>query len=1063
MADAADRDNIFSIPPSVPFLRTLAEKLVGGSLVPGFRPLDDPLLLPTATLYLPTRRAARLLPDIFQELFDGRPVLLPVIRPVGDADEDEQLLRGLGDVEPLAPAIPVLERHLAMTRLVMAWKGALRREVLNLRLDEPLGVPASAADAAWLASDLLSLMDEIETEEADWSDLGGLVPEDHARYWQITLDFLKIVQQAWPAHLAELGRMDPKARRSLLIRREAERLTKSPPAGPVIVAGTTGSVPATAALLQAVAGLDRGAIVLPGLDWHMDERSWQALGGRDAGKGSRAGAGASTRPGSGPGHPAAQQAVPGHPQYGLKQLLETLKVDRKAVRSLGAIPSAALADREQIVSEALRPADTSDAWMSFLAEVDEERRGAALSEVALITAANEAEEALAVAVALREALERGEMAALVSPDRLLARRVANELARWSIEVDDSAGRPLDQTPPAILANLAASLALDGCDPIDLLSLLKHPLARLGLSVKDIRSAARALERGVLRGPRARQGTAGLREAVLASRDAAAKGHPPPRWKKVHDADWDTVLDLVDRLEAALAPLEELGEREEPVPVVDLARAHAEVLHRIGIDELGSDDELYSGETGDALAAFLAGLMEAGASGLEILPREWPSVCSALMSGSSVRRKLPGDPRVQILGPMEARLQSPDLVVLGGLNEGIWPQRTRNDPWLNRPMKRDLGLDPPERRIGAAAHDFAQGLGAGRVILSRAARADGAPTVASRWLQRLQTLAGPETAAAMEHRGARYRQLASLLDRTDGQVRSAQRPDPKPPLAARPKSLSVTQIERLVRDPYSIFAREVLDLFPVDPIGGEPGAADKGNIIHDALAEFLEGWTGPFDETAVARLLEIGARHFQPLDAFPAVRALWWPRFERIARGFVAFEAARADLIEHRHLEISGGVDLALPGLEFRLRGRADRIDVMKDQTVAVVDYKTGQVPSIKQVEALLAPQMPLEAAMVARLGFKDVPATLPVSELLYLQLKGGTEPVIPLSRNPKDKDLGDLAEEAWQRLEQLVVHYADEANGYLSRARVMMEGRMDGDYDHLARVQEWSVGGEDGE
>ncbi|SHL28902.1 double-strand break repair protein AddB [Roseibium suaedae] len=1050
MADRRAAPRVTTIPPSVPFLRTLAQKLVDGSLLPGFRPLDDPLLLSTVTLYLPTRRAARLLPEIFQELFGGRPVLLPKILPIGDVDEEDQMLRAERDADPLPPAMPPLERQLAMTRLVLAWKGALRREVLNLKLDEPLGVPASAADAAWLASDLLSLMDEVATEEADWTDLAGLVPEDHARYWQITLDFLKIVQEAWPAHLAQQNRMDPKVRRSLLIRREAERLAVDPPKGPVIVAGATGSVPATAALLKAVAGLENGAIVLPGLDLHLDDESWKSLGGRPARQGQIAA-------------PAGGDSVPGHPQYGLKQLLGELGLPRGDVELLAPVESEALRDREILVSEALRPADTSEGWTGFLAAFPQERRSRALAEVGMITAANEAEEALSVAIALREALERGETAALVSPDRLLARRVANELARWQIQVDDSAGRPLDQTPPAILASLAAQLALDGCDPIDLLSLLKHPLARLGLPVKDIRSAARALERGVLRGPRARAGTAGLREAVLASREAAEKGRTPPRWKKIHDGDWEAILDLVDRLAEALAPLERLAGSYEPVAVTDLAKAHADVMHLLSRDEAGSDAELYSGETGDALAQMLAGLIDAESSGLMVAPHDWPSVFAALMGGISVRRRLPGDPRIQILGPMEARLQSPDLVILSGLNEGIWPQRTRNDPWLNRPMKRDLGLDPPERRIGAAAHDFAQGLGARRVLMSRAARADGAPTVASRWLQRLITLAGPDVQAEMEGRGRVYTRFSAMLDRPEGPVRPAARPEPFPPLAARPKSLSVTEIERLVRDPYAIFAKHVLDLEPVDPIGGEPGAADKGTIIHDALAEFLEAWDGPFDERAVQRLIEVGSGYFAPLDAFPAIRALWWPRFQRIARGFIAFEAERAPEIERRFLEISGGAELKLPGVEFRLRGRADRFDLLKDGSLVVIDYKTGQAPSLKQVESLLAPQLPLEAAMIKRFGFKDVPATAPVSSLLYVQLKGGATPVIPFPRNPKDTDLGDLAEDAWKRLEKLVAHYAKLENGYLSRSRVMMEGRTDGPYDHLARVQEWSAGGEDGE
>jgi len=1042
-----ERTRLFSIPPSVPFLETLVDALVEGTLVPGFRPLDDPHLLPSVTLYLPTRRSARLLPQVFQEKFGGTPVLLPAIRPVGDADEDLQSLAAQSDLEPLPPAMPLLERHLAMTRLVKAWKGSLRREALSLHSDEPLGVPASTADATWLAADLLGLMDEIETEEADWTELTSLVPEDFARYWQITLDFLKIVQEAWPAHLAERGQMDPKARRSALIRREAQRLAQTVPRGPVIVAGVTGSVPATAALLKVVSELDRGVIVLPGLDHHLDDRSWMSLGQRGPGFDSKTHA--KTAQGN--------STLPSHPQYSLKQLLDRLGASRTDVQRLGKEPVRDNLAREKLVSEALRPADTSDGWTAYLSKTPSEEREGALQNVSVLVARNEADEALSVAIALRETINRGETAALISPDRMLTRRVAAELLRWNIQVDDSAGRPLDQTAPAVLTLLTAKLALNGCDPIDLLALLKHPLARLGLPFKDIRSAARALERGVVRGPRARPGTAGLMAAVEASRREAGKAHTP-RWKKVHEADWDVIANLVERLSAALAPLEDLSETADAVSVTELARRQVAVMQAVATDDAASYDELYAAEAGDALAQFFAGLLEADASGLEIPPGEWPSVLPALMAGQAVRRRLPGDPRVQILGPMEARLQTFDFAVLGGLNEGIWPQRTRNDPWLNRPMKRDIGLEPPERRLGAAAHDFAQGMGASRVLLSRAARTDGAPTVASRWLQRLTTLAGPDVTREMEQRGTVYGSLASLLDRPSGPVTPAPRPSPRPPLMARPASLSITEIERLIRDPYAIYARHVLELQPVDPIGGEPGAADKGNLIHDALARFLTAWTGPFDDTAQEALIEIGEELFEPLDAFPAIRALWWPRFQKVAAGFVAFEEKRSKEIENRFLEIGGGVDLKLPDLDFRLRGRADRIDVLKDGGLSVIDYKTGQVPSQKQVDALLSPQLPLEAAMIARKGFKDVQSDRPVTELLYLHLKGDA---VPVPRNPKETPLENLIEDAWKRLEQLIAHYASQDTGYLSRARVLRGRAMDGDYDHLARAQEWALGSED--
>ncbi|MXN66748.1 double-strand break repair protein AddB [Stappia sp. GBMRC 2046] len=1039
--------SIFTIPPSANFLETLVDALLAGRLVPGFDAGGDPLALAGVTLYLPTRRAARALPDIFREKLGTGACLLPSIRPLGDVDEDEHAFYSGADTIDLPPEIPAMERLMEMTRLVHAWEGALRRDVLGLPPDVPFGAPASAADAAWLASDLVSLMDEVATEEAGWEALTSLVPEDHARYWQITLDFLKIATEAWPEHLAERGLMDPKARRSALIRREAERLRAHPPRGPVIVAGTTGSVPATAELLKAVAGLENGAIVLPGLDLALDEESWVALGE--------------------PGRAGEAASVPAHPQYSLKLLLSRLGVKREGVASLGAGAAPELAARDRLVAEALRPAETTDAWPRILGSTPVAARLAAFGNVSLVEARNEADEALLLATVLREAVEEGKTASLVSPDRTLARRVAVDLARWGIVVDDSAGRPLDQTPPAVLASLAARLALRGLEPVDLLSLLKHPLCRLGLSVKDVRSGARALERAVLRGPRAAPGTCGLLAAVAASRNESAlkeaAGERVPRWKKLVEDDWNAVEDLVARLAHALKPLEDFADVSGEVPVEALVEAHVECLTRLSVDEAGSTDELYAGETGDQLARTLSDMLEARGTGLVLPAFDWPDVFAAFLSGINVRRRLPGDPRIAILGPLEARLHRPDLVILAGLNEGSWPQSTRNDPWLNRPMKRDLGLDPPERRIGAAAHDFCEGMGAAEVVLSRATRADGAPTVASRWLQRLTTLLGKEVTDAMRRRGARFRHFVGLLDTAEGPVRFAQRPEPKPPVAARPDRLSVTEVEALVRDPYAVYARRVLRLDEVDPIGGQPDAAERGQIIHDCLADFLQGWNGPFEEAALARLLEIGAERFAPLDAFPAVKALWWPRFQRVAQAFIGFEAERAGRISKRHLEIGGGMEIDLtPGRAIRLTGRADRIDELADGTLAVIDYKTGQAPSLKQVSALLSPQLPLEAALIRGGGFKDVDGRLPVSDLLYVRLSGGRVPLEALPRNPKDRSISELTDDAEARLRQLLAAYELPERGYLARARVLEERVMGGVYDHLARVQEWSLGdGED--
>ncbi len=1061
MVHEGDKRGLYTISPTVPFLETLVDALLAGEVVPGFGFASgfdlakDPFALADVTLYLPTRRAARRLPEIFRKKLGASACLLPTIRPLGDVDEDSHRLAS-GAATSLPPELPPFARKLAMTRLVNAWEGALRRDVLHLRPGEDFAVPASTADAAWLAGDLLALMDEMQTEEVDWASIAQLAPQEHARYWQITLDFLQIAVQAWPEYLRECGAMDPKARRSALIRMEARRLRASPPRGPVIVAGATGSIPATAELMQSVFELEKGAIVLPGLDMHLDAKAWKMLGGEEAAE-WRAPDGSAQR---------KLSTAPAHPQYSLKRLLSRLGADRADVTQLGAAASPALSMRERIVSEALRPAETTDLWPQFLKTTPEENRLEAFANVDLVTARNEVEEALALAVALREAVENGQEAALISPDRTLARRVSVELGRWGIVVDDSAGRPLDQTPPAALSSVVARVGFGEASPIELLTLLKHPLARLGLPAKAIRAAARSLERGVLRGPQPQAGMVGLKAAVAAARmfdeEQNAAGGRIPRWKKLVGDDWDAVEDLVERLARAIRPLEVLAEGESAVSSLELTRAHIEAVTQIARDETGADTELYAGEAGEALAAAFAGLLEAGDCGLEVPAREWPAVFAALIAGVSVRKRLPGDPRIAIFGPMEARLQRPDLVILAGLNEGTWPQRTRNDPWLNRPMKSGIGLDPPERRIGSAAHDFCQGMGARKVILSRAQRVEGAPAVASRWLQRLTTLLGETATSEMSKRGARYLEFASMLDQNLDPPRPARRPEPTPPLAARPKQISVTEVETLIRDPYAFYARKILRLDEVDPLGGQPGAADRGSIIHDCLHVFLRDWDGPFDERAVEELINIGKVRFASLEAFPAIRALWWPRFKRIAKAFVAYEAARVEVIAQRCLEIGGGINLPL-GRDIRLTCRADRIDLLRSGGVAVIDYKTGQAPSVNQVTALLAPQLPLEAAIIQRGGFADVPGGHPIEDLLYLKLQNGRPAVSPEPRAPKDMSVGELAEEALARTQALFASYEDPAKGYLSRARVMKEKIFGGTYDHLARVQEWSVASEEEE
>ncbi|HVY56573.1 MAG TPA: double-strand break repair protein AddB [Xanthobacteraceae bacterium] len=1034
---------VFNIPASAPFLPTLVRALVDGRLVPGFAPRHDPLSLASATLYLPTRRACRLVRDVFLQVLSTEAVVLPRIVALGDIDEDEIVFAdtasgaGAADALELPPTIGGLERRTLLARLVLQWTERMRPEPGT----PPLLVHSPTA-ALGLADDLARLIDDMTTREVPWEKLDGLVPDEVDRYWQLTLRFLKIAREAWPGILAERQAIEPAARRDLLIAAESTRLAAAGN-GPVIAAGSTGSMPATAKLLATIASLPHGAVVLPGLDQDLDEESWKLIAGARDAAGEEVSAPAS-----------------GHPQFAMQALLDRMGLARAAV--------VALADpephgREILTSEALRPAAATHLWGGRLKDPDLTARLARTAQgLAVVEAATADEEALAIAVALRETLEQpGRTAALVTPDRALARRVTAALGRWNVTVEDSGGDKLPDTAAGVFAALAAETALGGVAPVPLLALLKHPLFRLGQPAGSHARAIAALERAVLRGTRPRGGADGLARTLAHVRDAVARArsgdasdlHPSDPRARIPRAHLDAALALVRRLGGALAPLEKLRGAQ---PFEVIAGRHRDVLTQLGDDGSGAVS-VFTGADGQALALAFDDIDEQGRCGLRLAPADYGEFFRAVIEERVVRRTGTPGASVSIYGPLEARLTQIDRVVIGGLVEGIWPPETRNDAWLSRPMRRALGLDLPERRISLSAHDFAQLLGAPEVILTRATKLAGAPTVASRFLQRLAAVLGDERWAEAKTRGRRYLELATRLDSSE-RTPPIRRPEPKPPRVARPTSLSVTEIEHWLRDPYTIFAKHILRLDRLELVDTPPGAADRGSAIHAAIGEFATRFADRLPADPAAELLAIGRRHFAALDDHPEARALWWPRFERICRWFASWERSRRSGESTIYAEIRGTISIPLDDRTFGLRGRADRIERAADGRYAILDFKTGAVPSSKQVAAGIAPQLTLEAAILRAGGFAEVPAGSSVSELVYVRLTGGDEAgkVCPVEFKGTTPDAA--ADDALARLADLARTFEDEATPYRSLVLPMWKNRY-GTYDDLARVKEWSLTG----
>jgi ATP-dependent helicase/nuclease subunit B len=701
-----------------------------------------------------------------------------------------------------------------------------------------------------------------------------------------------------------------------------------------------------------------------------------------------------------------------------------------------------------LLRETLRPAPTTDAWRA-LADRGAPEILKGVEGIGILDAAHPGEEALAIALMLREAIEvEGRTAALVTPDRGLARRVASELRRWDIAVDDSAGVPLSQTPPAVFLLLLAEAAVAQFAPVRLLALLKHPLACGGESAGSFRRRARQFDRFALRGHSPDPGLAGIARAI-ASRRLERAGTSQEKFLEEIAGWFGNIAVMLEPFARAIDT--------DPAALSDLVRRHRDAAEALAATEHGAGaDALWRGDSGEAAAELVESLIRAGEELPAIDPSSYPAVLRQFADERAVRPSFGRHPRIAILGPLEARLQHFDLVVLGGLNEGTWPRSAAADPWLSRPMRTALGLESPERAIGLAAQDFATLAAMPEVRFTRALKTEGVPTVESRWLQRLKQLTKGLKIDTQFDAAKNYTAWAAGFAVPEQPPVAASRPAPRPPVDRRPRTLSVTQIETWLRDPYAIYAKHVLRLKPLDPLSQTIGPMDRGRATHEILELFVRETAGGLPPDALSRLVELSEDIFARYGIPRSVLALWRPRFKRAAVWFVEEEGRRRAEIVRSHLEIVGRMEIAAPGGIFALTGRADRIDELRVGGAAVVDYKTGNPPTDSQVRTF-APQLPLEGAILARGGFECVPALAP-AELVYIRFAGGE---VPGEIHAVNADAQLLSEEALAKLTQRIIDFDREETPYFSHVAPYRTDSA-GEYDHLARVREWALSGREG-
>lgn len=999
---------VYNIPSTQPFGRTLAAGLLQ------MRD-NDPAAFSKALILLPTRRACRTLREAFLKLTNGAPLLLPRIQPLGEVDEEELSLwlgaKGNDDaLIHIPPAISPLRRKLLLSRLIQAQESAA----------------ASPRQALMLADALGAFIDQLIIEELDFNRLHEIVPDEFAGHWQITIKFLKIISEVWPQILAEQGLIEMAERRARLMDMLGTFWEQNPPDYPLIAGGSTGSHPATARLMARIAKLPQGQVILPGLDPYIDEESWSSLD-------------------------------PSHPQYGLKQLLNVIGIHRKDV---GNWHNISLSDtpvwRAKLATEIMRPAETSSAWQNLRTIYKRRDIERALDGLKIANCSSSQHEAQTIALALRQALEEpNKTAILITPDRTLARRVAGICKRWDIALNDSSGQPLSKSTAGLFLRLAIETITANFKPVPLLALLKHPYCRLGIAMADRTKAIHALEAS-LRGLAPNAGLNGIHQRIQ-------------EWKESEKELIETpeLENILNRLEKAAEPILTQNKNKVESNIYDSMTLLVHFIEALfEPPEDNSISTFWQDEDGEALATLLINLQQEGSALEHHSLDEFFEIVLTLIEGVSVRSKYGAHPRLAILGQLEARMVDADLVILGGLNEGVWPSDPGHDPWMSRPMRNEFGLPPQERSISLAAHDFVQAFSQRSVLITRTEMSDGAPTLPSRWLSRLQAVLGSfDDALYLQIQETKLTHLAEWMDRAEHTV-PATRPAPVPKPQHKPKRLSVTKIETLLKDPYAIYAGSILKLHKLDPLEKQVDAAERGTLLHAILERFIRQYPDVLPADIAGTLKTIAEEELTNFNDNSDFQRYWRSRFETLSAWLEKHERSWRQNAKPKKLEADGALRITLDnGAEFTLSGRADRIDTMRDGSgYAIIDYKSGGTYSQKSMINGDKPQLLLEALMIESGAFEDLPAG-DTAQVAYWKLSGGhtAGAITNFTRDDKKEDLEAAITETGDFLIALLDRFITrDDTPFICQPRSRLAPAYD-DYEHLSRKQEWSADGNEEE
>lgn len=914
------RPAVFTIPAGVPFARQLAQNLFIGN--------PDPVHLSRLFIFLPTRRACRAVREAFLRESGGKPLLLPLLQPLGDIPEDDGLLPLSGNDLPLKPAIAPLRRLMLLGQLIAAREGG------TLQVERH--IPMARA--------LARLMDQTYTENLDLKDLPRLVEgTDFSSHWQITVDFLSLISLHWPQILEQEGVIDAADRRNRLLNALADHWIHNPPNHPVIAAGSTGSIPAVARLLGVIAHLPNGTVILPGLDQLMDANEWDAIDDT-------------------------------HPQATMKNLLQKLDCTREIVRVWPSGTSEIITPRQRLAREMMRPATHAHAWQTLhWTKID---TAAAIKGLHVYEADTAQDEAETISLLLRETLEIPEKTALVvTPDRNLARRIIQACRKWDIPLDDSAGQPMTQQERVHFFLSIADAAAGGLRPGLLLSILKHRLCCTPFSSAFIG----LLERDILRGIRPPPGPDGLTAQYHRKvAEATKRGRTLPA----------SLEPDISRLNSIMSPFYALFAQNAPLPLSDYLEAHIRLAQTlVNSEELWrrEDGEALAGFLAQ-LAEQAKDLPPILPSDYPLLLRELMRDTTLRPTyGTHPRLAVMGQLEARLIHADRLILAGLNE---GTWPADVQPDPFLSRPMKRDfglpPPERGAGLAAHDFVQGFGAKEVyltrAKKIDGAPAIPSRwISRLD---TV-------LTALDVDPAQIRAKHISSWLEQYYAVPD-INSYERPAPRPpaDLRPDKLSvtrierwrkDPYSIYAESILRLSK----------LDPLEQEPDAAARGNLVHA-ILEDFIGQTEKLLALP--PNAETLFLTVAKKRLPDFIPDEADRAIIWPRLVRLAGWFIEQENAWRRNTTPNLREVKARWTLQPGSRPFTLTGIADRIDQRADGSAALIDYKTGKTGlSLSGIKNAKLPQLPLEALMLKEGAFDKI-TTRKVGTLAYWIASGGRTP-----------------------------------------------------------------------